>query len=253
METESATSQAITPRLDIFSLFPAMFAGPLSESIVKRAIDRGLIEIHLHDPRDWTHDRHRTVDDTPYGGGAGMVMKAPPIVEGYEAVVGRHGPARTFVMAAGGRRFNQELASELARTPRTVLICGHYEGIDERVIDLLEAEPLSVGDYVLTGGELPAMIVADAVARLVPGAIDSDSIADESFTSGLLEYPQYTRPVEYRGLRVPDILLSGHHANVRAWRRAQAITRTRCYRPDLLASAPLSPAERAALAERDHD
>lgn len=235
------------PRFDIFTLFPAMFSGPLSESIVRRALDRDLLGVELHDPRDWTTDRHRTADDTPYGGGSGMVMKAPPIVEGFEQVVGDPTVARTFVMSAGGRVFDQALAHELANSPRTVLICGHYEGIDERVTEILQATPLSIGDFVLTGGELAAMVVVDAVARLIPGAIDAGSLTDESFTSGLLEYPQYTRPVEYRGLSVPEILLSGHHANVRAWRRAQAIERTRRHRPDLLIRAPLTPAERASL------
>lgn len=221
-------------RFDIFTLFPGMFAGPLSESIIRRAAVRGLIDIAVHDIRDWTTDKHRTADDTPYGGGAGMVMKAPPIVEAVEATLGHElNDASVLLMAAGGRPFDQSWAHELARTRRIALICGHYEGVDHRVVDILGCQELSIGDYVLTGGELPAMIVLDAVARLVPGVIDAESVADESHAEGLLEYPQYTRPVEYRGFRVPDVLLSGHHANVRRWRFEQALAKTVRVRPDL--------------------
>jgi tRNA (guanine37-N1)-methyltransferase len=225
-------------RIDVFSLFPAMFEGPLTESIIKRAVAAGSVEIEVHDIRDWTHDRHRTADDTPYGGGAGMVMKAPPIVEGVEAVLGDDlETARIILLSAGGRRFDQVLAHELAAASRIAMICGHYEGIDQRVVDILGAEEISIGDYVLTGGELPAMVVADSVIRLVPGVIDAASIADESHgnpDAPSVEYPQYTRPLEFRGLTVPDILLSGHHANVAAWRQAAARERTRALRPDLL-------------------
>lgn len=224
-------------RFDIFTLFPGMFTGPLSESILRRATDRGLIDIAVHDIRDWTTDKHRTADDTPYGGGAGMVMKAPPIVEAVEETLGHEAVgASVLLMAAGGRPFDQSWARELAGTRRIALICGHYEGVDHRVVDILGCQELSIGDYVLTGGELPAMIVLDAVARLVPGVIDAESIADESHAEGLLEYPQYTRPAEYRGYRVPDVLLSGHHANVRRWRFEQALAKTARVRPDLLKS-----------------
>jgi tRNA (guanine37-N1)-methyltransferase len=220
---------------DVFTLFPAMFDGPLDDSILRRARDNEQIDVQVHDIRDWTRDRHRTADDTPYGGGAGMVMKAPPIVEAVESVLG---PSLEFstviVLAAGGRPFNQELAHELAMAGRIALICGHYEGVDARVAEILGATELSIGDYVLTGGELPAMIVIDAVARLFPGVIEQASIAEESFTAGLLEYPQYTRPVEYRGHRVPEILLSGHHANIQSWRHAQSLAKTAMFRPDLL-------------------
>jgi len=236
MDEVPAGSPAL--RIDIFSLFPGMFDGPLTESIIKRAVAAGTVEIAVHDIRDWTHDRHRTADDTPYGGGAGMVMKAPPIVEGVESVLGDHlGEASLLLRSAGGRRFDQALAHELSEASRLVLICGHYEGIDQRVVDILGAEEISIGDYVLTGGELPAMVVTDAVVRLVPGVIDAASIADESHGNPdepSVEYPQYTRPLEYRGLTVPDVLLSGHHANVAAWRRAAARERTRILRPDLL-------------------
>jgi tRNA (guanine37-N1)-methyltransferase len=237
-------------RFDVFTLFPAMFDGPLSESILRRAVERGLVEIHVHDIREWTNDRHRTADDTPYGGGAGMVMKAPPIVEAVEDVLADELDTTAILhMAAGGRRFTQEIARDLTHRRRITLICGHYEGIDDRVFTILGGEELSVGDYVLTGGELPAMIVIDAVTRLVPGVIDEASIDEESFGDGLLEYPHYTRPVEYRGHAVPEILLSGHHANIRAWRRRQAIRKTARQRPDLIAVASLSDTERMSIDE----
>ena len=224
-------------RIDIFTLFPAMFVGPFDESIIKRARQRVLIEIAIHDIRDWTHDRHHTADDTPYGGGAGMVMMAPPIVEAVEAVLGEDlARSRIIIMSAAGRPFRQAAAHELAGAGRIALICGHYEGIDERAAIILGAEELSIGDYVLTGGELAAMVVADSVVRLIPGVIDAASTTEESHSGeeALVEYPHYTRPVEYRGHRVPDILLSGHHANIAAWRRSEAHRRTAERRPDLL-------------------
>lgn len=225
-------------RVDIFTLFPTMFEGVFGESIIKRARAKGLIEIAVHDIRDWTHDRHRTADDTPYGGGAGMVMKAPPIIDAVEEVLGKDlRDTHIAIMSAGGRQFSQEIAQELSGTRRIALICGHYEGIDERVSQLLDADELSIGDYVLTGGELPAMVIADAAIRLVPGVITEESILDESHSdpaSAGVEYPHYTRPAEYRGLTVPEILLSGHHARIDAWRREQAVKRTARWRPDLL-------------------
>ncbi len=225
-------------RVDVFTLFPAMFEGPLSESIVKRAIAARTISIGIHDIREWTADKHRTADDTPYGGGAGMVMKAPPIVEAVEAVLGDD-LARTsvLVMSAAGRRFSQSMARGLAGAGRIALVCGHYEGIDQRVTEILGADEVSIGDFVLTGGELPAMVIADSVIRLVPGVIDSASIADESHAEGdaqFVEYPHYTRPVTYRGHDVPPILLSGHHARIEEWRRREARSRTQRLRPDLL-------------------
>lgn len=239
------TSATPALRIDIFTLFPAMFQGPLTESIVKRAIAAGRIAIEIHDIRDWTTDRHRTADDTPYGGGAGMVMKAPPIVEAVEAVLGDDLPtAHIAIMSAGGRSFTQPLAHDLATRGRIVLICGHYEGIDQRVADILGADELSIGDYVLTGGEIPAMVVTDTLIRLVPGVIDAASVADESHghpdTPGV-EYPHYTRPVSYRGHEVPPVLLSGHHAQIDQWRRAEARRRTERLRPDLLRSMDREP------------
>lgn len=232
-------------RVDIFTLFPQMFVGPFTESILKRAQERGLIRIDVHDIRDWTHDKHRTADDTPYGGGAGMVMKAPPIVDAVEAILGED-LERTHVAitSAGGRPFSQQIAYELADAGRIAIICGHYEGIDERVSELLHADELSIGDYVLTGGELPAMVIVDAIARLVPDVIDAASIADESHAASrpaLVEYPHYTRPTSFRGLDVPEILLSGHHARIAAWREEQARERTARWRPDLLADPTSAP------------
>ena len=226
-------------RIDIFSLFPPMFAGPMDESILKRATAAGLLDIAIHDIRDWAHDRHRTADDTPYGGGAGMVMKAPPIVEAVEDVLGDELPqTHIAIMSAGGRRYTQAVAAKLATMPRIALICGHYEGIDDRVGKILGADELSIGDYVLTGGELAAMVVADSVARLIPGVIAEASVREESHSMPGVEYPHYTRPVEYRGLSVPDILLSGHHANIERWRAEQAAARTARWRPDLIDEEP---------------
>lgn len=226
-------------RFDCFTLFPAMFAGPFDTSIIKRAQDAGLLEIAIHDIRDWTYDRHRTADDAPYGGGAGMVMMAPPIVEGVESILGDdRSQTRIIVTAASGHRFTQRVAEELAQEERIVFICGHYEGIDARVTELLQAEEYSIGDYVLTGGELAAMVMIDAIGRLVPGVIRPDSIEEESHSDDLVEYPHYTRPVEYRGLRVPPVLLSGHHAQIAAWRREQALLRTQERRPELISSDP---------------
>jgi tRNA (guanine37-N1)-methyltransferase len=234
------TSEPTSPvlQIDIFTLFPGMFAGVFGESILKRAQAKGLISIAVHDIRDWAYDRHRTADDTPYGGGAGMVMKAAPIVDAVEEVLGEDlKDTYIAIMSAGGRPFTQGIAQELSDVRRISLICGHYEGIDERVSEILEADELSIGDYVLTGGELPAMVIADSVIRLVPGVITQASILDESHSDPAgpgVEYPHYTRPAEYRGLSVPEILLSGNHAKVDEWRRDQAMKRTARWRPDLL-------------------
>lgn len=237
-------------RVDIVSLFPAMFAGPFGESILKRGQTAGLLDLRVHDLRDWTTDKHRTADDTPYGGGAGMVMTAPPVVAAVEEILGEDlGGVPVILLSAGGRRFDQAVARELAQLPRFALVCGHYEGIDERVVELLGMDELSIGDYVLTGGELPAMVAVDAVARLVPGVIDAASVAEESHGGGLLEYPHYTRPPVFRGLAVPPVLLSGHHAEIARWRRAEAIRRTARRRPDLLERADLTAAERELARE----
>ncbi|HEU5376471.1 MAG TPA: tRNA (guanosine(37)-N1)-methyltransferase TrmD [Ktedonobacteraceae bacterium] len=223
---------------DIFTLFPEMFLGPFSESILKRAQEQGLLSIALHNIRAATTDRHHIVDDYPYGGGAGMVMKPEPIFNAVEAVY-QGGPI--ILMTPQGRPFTQQLAHELALESRLTLICGHYEGIDERVRQHLVTDEISLGDYVLTGGELAAMIIVDATSRLLPGVLGSaDSTLEESHSHNLLEYPQYTRPPEFRGWQIPDILLSGHHANIARWRRKEAIRRTRARRPDLFARLDLS-------------
>ena len=230
---------------DIFTLFPGIFAGPLDESILRRARDRGLVQIDVHDIRDWAIDRHRTVDDTTYGGGAGMVMMAPPIVSAVEATLGSNlARTRILVMSAGGRLFTQSLAEELAESERTAIICGRYEGIDYRAIEILGAEEVSIGDYVLTGGELAASVVVDAVTRLIPGVIDAASVAEESHQERMLEYPQFTRPPVFRDLAVPSVLLSGHHGEIQRWRREQSLRRTARLRPDLLDLERLSPLER---------
>jgi tRNA (guanine37-N1)-methyltransferase len=225
VNTRNASIRADKPsiRFDIFTLFPEMFGGPFDASILQKAATAGIIEIQVHQIRDWAHDRHRTVDDRPYGGGAGMVMMAPPVVEAVESVLGNDLPgARKLVMSPAGIRFDQRLARSLAQEPRIAVICGHYEGIDERVADVLDAEEVSIGDFVLTGGEIPAMAIVDAVSRLVPGVIKAHSIEEESHDEGLVEYPHYTRPAEFRGLSVPEVLLSGHHQQVADWRRAAA-------------------------------
>jgi tRNA (guanine37-N1)-methyltransferase len=222
---------------DIFTLFPGMFQGPFTESIIKRAQERGLLDIALHNIRDATTDKHHIVDDYPYGGGSGMVMKPEPIFKAIEAVY-QGGPI--ILMTPRGRLFNQQIARSLAEEPRITLLCGHYEGIDERVCQYLVTDELSIGDYVLTGGELAAMVVVDAVSRLMPGVLTEGSAEEESHSANLLEYPQYTRPPEFRGWRVPDMLLSGHHEQIARWRRKESLRLTRQRRPDLYAKLDLS-------------
>jgi tRNA (guanine37-N1)-methyltransferase len=220
-------------RIDVVTLFPEMFAGPLGHSILRRAIAEGTLEVRFVNPRDFTTDRHRTVDDYPYGGGPGMVMKPGPLVDAVESVAGSD--SEVILMSPAGRVFEQALAAELAGREHLILICGHYEGVDQRVAVELGVSELSIGDYVLTGGELAAMVVIDAVARLLPGVLGhAESASDESHSQGLLEYPQYTRPPEFRGRPVPDVLLSGNHAEVTRWRRRQSLERTLERRPDLM-------------------
>ncbi len=210
-----------------------MFVGPFDESIVKRATESGLLELQLVDLREFATDRHRTVDDTPYGGGPGMVMKPGPLFAAVESL--RQADTRVILLTPQGRLFSQGVASELSQLRHLVLVCGHYEGVDERVREHLVDDEVSVGDYVLTGGEIPAMVVVDAVTRLLPGALGApESTLEESHSSGLLEYPQYTRPAEFRGWRVPDVLLGGNHGEIARWRREQAVDRTRLRRPDLM-------------------
>jgi tRNA (guanine37-N1)-methyltransferase len=226
-------------RVDIFTIFPGIFAGPLDESIVRRAVERGLLEIALHDIREHGVGRHRAVDDTPYGGGAGMVLAAPPIFASVEAALGAAlSNTPVIYMSASGEQFTQRMAAELSQLPRIALLCGRYEGIDQRVRDQLVTREISIGDYVLTGGELAAAVVIDAVTRLLPGAIDAASLEEESHTSGQLEYPHYTRPAEFRGWAVPEVLLSGHHAEIARWRTERARELTRQRRPDLASNEP---------------
>jgi len=232
-------------RIDVLTLFPGMFESPFAESIVARARSAGRLELSVRDIRDWATDRHRVVDDAPYGGGAGMVLKIDPLGRAIRETKGAGG--YVVLLSAQGRLFDQVTARRLAALPHLVLIAGHYEGVDERVIEAYVDLELSIGDYVLTGGELPAMVVIDAVTRLVPGVIEAASLEDESHTRGLLEGPQYTRPPEHEDRRVPGVLLSGDHAAIAKWRRAEAVRRTAERRPDLLAKADLTPAERARL------
>ena len=236
-------------RIDIFTLFPAMFLGPLQESILKRAQERGTLSIFLHQIRDYALDRHQMTDDVPFGGGQGMVMRPEPIFRAVRSVFGDT-PTPTVLLSPQGRRFTQAIARDMAREPRIALICGHYEGVDERVREHLATDELSIGDYVLTGGELPAMVVVDAVARFIPGVLGADAGAeDDSFASGLLEGPQYTRPATFATWDVPEILRSGNHAAIARWQRRMALQRTLLRRPDLLEQADLSAEDRRLLDE----
>ena len=225
-------------RFDIMTLFPDLVSGILNESIIGRAQKSGAIEVMAHNIRDYSKDKHRRVDDTPYGGGKGMLMMAPPIYDCYQAILDRFPDAqrrRVVYMSPRGKVFDQKKAQELAGYDQLILLCGHYEGVDARIIEEIVDEEISIGDFVLTGGELPACLVVDAVARLVEGVLaDPECYEKESFSSGLLEYPQYTRPVEFHGRAVPDVLLSGHHANIEKWRTEQAVEVTRRMRPELL-------------------
>jgi len=241
-------------RIDILTLFPQMFEAPFSFGIFQRAIENGLVEIKVHNIRDFTHDKHHTVDDYPYGGGAGMVMQPGPIFEAVEGIKKsvtedeRNFPV--ILLTPQGRPFSQQIALELSLRRHLVIICGHYEGVDERVREHLATDEISIGDYVLTGGEVPALVVVDAVLRLLPGVLGSEeSPLDDSHAGGLLEYPQYTRPADFRGWTVPEVLLSGNHAQIARWRREQVIRRTLERRPDLLDKANLGPEDKK-LVER---
>lgn len=220
-------------KIDVLTLFPEMFAGPLDVSMVRRARERGLLDLRIHNLREWTHDRHKTVDDRPFGGGPGMVLKPEPIFEAVEQLATE--TSRVILMTPAGRKFDQAIARDLAQQPELLFICASYEGVDERVVETLVDDELSIGDYVLTNGGLPTMVVIDAITRLIPGVLgDDESAVDESFSHGLLEYPHYTRPAEFRGMKVPEILLGGNHAEIEKWRRGQARRRTADRRPDLL-------------------
>ena len=236
-------------RFDLVSIFPRLFDGPLGEGIVRRAIEAGLVDITVHDLRDFATDRHRSVDDVAYGGGPGMVFKPEPLVRAVEATTALGGrPDVVILTSPQGRRFTQAEAVRLSAMRHVVVLCGRYEGVDERVHQLLDVDEMSIGDYVLSGGELAALVMVDAAIRLVPGAVgDEQSVELDSFTRGLLDYPHYTRPAEFRGITVPDVLLSGHHAEIARWRRRQALARTLARRPDLLPDAELDDEEREIL------
>ena len=236
-------------RIDVLSVFPQMFEPYMSLSIMGRAAKKGALDFHAHDLRDWTHDRHRSTDDEPYGGGQGLLMTCPPVFEALDELCAQ-GPRPTVIFfTPTGEPFTQAAAIELAEDERLLMVCGRYEGFDERVYSLAD-RCYSLGDYVLTGGELAAMVVSDAVVRLIPGVLgDEGSAVEESFSEGLLEFPQYTRPASYRGMDVPEILLSGDHGKVEAWRREQAVIRTAQQRPDLIEDACLTPQERALAQE----
>lgn len=244
---------------DILTLFPAMFEGPFKESIIKRAVEASLISIAIHNIRDFATDKHSITDDVPYGGGGGMIMKPDPVFAAVEAILGIEGKSSSLtphfqvpiiLLSPQGRLFTQKIARELSRYPRLFLICGHYEGIDERVRQYLATDEISIGDYVLTGGEIPAMVLVDTVTRLVPGVLgDPSATFEDSHASGLLEYPHYTRPAVFRGYHVPQVLLSGNHAQIARWRRHEALRRTWRRRSDLLAKAKLSEADQAFLEE----
>jgi len=235
-------------RFEVITIFPEIFRGVFEFGIVRRAVDAGLIDIRINDLRDYTHDRHRQVDDRPFGGGAGMVMKPEPLFLAVESLTAQAPDARTVLLSPQGRLFDQQAAEEFAREATVVLICGRYEGVDERVVEHLVSDEVSIGDYVLSGGEIPAMVVIDAVTRLIPGALGcGESAVRESFSTGLLDHPQYTRPPEYRGMRAPDVLLSGNHAEIEVWRRRKALEKTLRSRPDLIDRRNLSDDERHAI------
>ena len=220
-------------KIDVLTLFPAMFAGPLDESIIKRARDTGRLDLKIHNLRDYAHDRHKTVDDRPFGGGPGMLLKPEPIFEAVENLAREN--THVILLSPAGRTFNQAIAAELSQRNDLLLISGHYEGFDERVREQLADDELSIGDYVLTNGALPVMVIVDAVTRLLPGVLgDDESAQEESFSHGLLEYPQYTRPAEFQGMKVPEVLLSGNHGEIARWRAEQARLRTKERRPDLM-------------------
>jgi tRNA (guanine37-N1)-methyltransferase len=238
----------VTLRIDVITLFPALFPGPLAESIPGRALERGLAELRAHDLREWGLGRHRSVDDYPYGGGAGMVLRPEPIANALDAVAPVGAGATRILLDPGGRTFDQALARDLAGRPWLVFVAPRYEGVDERVRPLFDLE-LSIGDYILSGGELPALVVIDALLRLLPGAIDEASPVEESFSESLLEYPQYTRPPEFRGAGVPEVLVSGHHGEVAKWRRTKSVERTQRNRPDLLGRSEAAIGDQAGQTE----
>ena len=239
-------------KINILTIFPEMFGSVLNTSILGRAVDSGLLEITLTDIRPFSACKHKNTDDYPFGGGAGMIMTAQPILDAMEHVSAQYTHPRRIYLGPRGRTLTSSLARSLAEEEELILLCGHYEGVDQRVLDSCIDEEISIGDYILTGGELAAMVLIDAVSRFVPGVLGSaESPEEESFSDGLLEYPQYTRPRDFRGMRVPEVLLNGNHADIRAWRRKESLIATARFRPDLLAGAELTPEEKAMLKEMD--
>jgi tRNA (guanine37-N1)-methyltransferase len=237
-------------RIDVVTIFPEFFGSPLEESIIRRGRERGLLDIRVHDLRGWTADRHKVTDDAPYGGGAGMVMKPEPIFAAVEAIRAESPAAATVLLSPQGRVWNQALVREFSARPALILLCGRYEGVDERVREALVDEEVSIGDFVLAGGETAAMVLIETLARQVPGVVgQAESVAQDSFFAGLLDHPHYTRPAEFRGRAVPQVLLSGDHAAIARWRRREALRHTLRKRPDLLADAPLTPEDLRMLAE----
>jgi tRNA (guanine37-N1)-methyltransferase len=235
-------------RFDVLSIFPEMLISPLSFSLLKKAQEKGLLSINLHDIRNWAEDKHKMTDDAPYGGGCGMVMKVEPVEKALAAVKVSTDDSLVVLMTPQGETFNQTIAAELAGKKQVIIICGRYEGFDERIREHLSDREISIGDYILTGGELPALVLIDAVSRLIPGVLgNEESTVSESFSSGVLEYPQYTRPAEYKGWKVPDVLVSGNHAEIELWRKNKSLQRTYKRRPDLLAKINLSPQEKKNL------
>ncbi|MGI6175300.1 MAG: tRNA (guanosine(37)-N1)-methyltransferase TrmD [Christensenellales bacterium] len=241
-------------RIDVLTLFPGMFDSILTESMIGRAVQNGILDVRIHNIRDHAQNKHRQADDTPFGGGAGMVMMPQPIFDCFDAVLDhRMFKGKRIYLSPRGKRLNNSVARKLAKEEELILLCGHYEGVDQRVIDELIDFELSIGDYVTTGGELPAMVLIDCVARHIPGVLGSaESAQEESFEAGLLEYPHYTRPYEYRGMKVPEVLISGHHAKIEAWRRKQAIKITYRNRPDLIAKLSLDDAELKSIIDEDY-
>lgn len=238
-------------QIDVLTLFPGIFTSPLQESLLKKAIDKGLVTIDIHDIRSWCHDKHKTADDTPYGGGPGMVMKAEPLFAAIEYIKSLRTSTRVIYLSPKGKVLNQKLAKELALCPSLTLLCGRYEGIDERVRETLLDDEISIGDYVLNGGELPALVLIETVTRLIPGVVgDQDSIVQDSFyEENLLDCPHYTKPLEFRGMKVPDVLLSGHHAKIEEWRRKMSLLHTRLQRPELIDLNRMSRKDRELLRE----
>jgi len=240
-------------RIDIVTLFPEMFFGPFSYSMVRKATEKRLCDLRVHQLRDWTSDPHHTCDDYPFGGGPGMILKPEPVFAAVESLQTEKPRGLVILTSPLGRVFNQQLAADLARVDRLIILCGHYEGVDERIRERLVDEEISLGDFVITGGELAAMVMVDAVVRLLPGVLEAGAAEEESFSRGLLEYPQYTRPQDFRGMKVPAVLLSGNHEAIRRWRRKMSLYRTKKLRPDLLAAVDMSAEDQALLAEAEKE